>query len=64
MLDTLAGAYAEAGQFAKAVKTAERAIQLARTGRRQELAKDIQARLALYKTKRPYREYFSAESVR
>ncbi len=55
LLDTLAAAYAEAGEFDKAVKTAQKAIQLARAAKREKLAKDIQSRLELYKAKRPYR---------
>ncbi len=54
-LDTLAAAYAEAGQFDKAVETAEKAIQLARTAKNEKLAEDIQNRLDLYIAKRPYR---------
>ena len=60
-LDSLAAAYAEAGQFDKAVRTAERAIQLALAGGKRKLAKDIQGRLDLYKLKRPYRESFIQE---
>ena len=56
LLDTLAAAYAEAGQFDKAVETAEKAIQLVRTAKREEIATDIQNRLNLYKAKRPYRQ--------
>ncbi len=55
-LDTLAAAYAELGQFDKAVKTAEKAMQLARAAKNEKLAKDIQSNLELYKAKRPYRE--------
>ena len=55
-LDTLAAAYAELGQFDKAVTTAEQAIQLARAAKSETLAKDIRSRLELYKAKRPHRE--------
>ena len=55
LLDTLAAAYAEAGQFGKAVETAEKAIELARAAKSEKLAQDIQSRLNLYKSKRPYR---------
>ena len=55
-LDTLAAGYAEAGRFEEAVATANEAIQLVKTERQQQLAAQIQARLALYKQGRPYRE--------
>ena len=61
-LDTLAAAYAEAGQFDHAVKTAQRAVKLARNGTNQESAEDIQGRLELYRAKRAYRESFSPEA--
>ena len=61
MLDTLATAYAETGQFDQAVKTAQKAIQLAQAAGKETLAKDIQGRLDLYEAKRPYRESVSAE---
>ncbi len=60
-LDTLAAAYAEVGEFDKAVKTAERAFLLARDSGKDKLTKDIRSRLELYKAKRPYRESFSSE---
>ena len=55
-LDTLAAAYAQLGQFDKAVETAAQAVQLARATKNEKLAKDIQRNLELYKAKRPYRE--------
>ena len=55
LLDSLAAAYAEVGQFAKAVKTAEKAIQLAQKAGKTESAEGIRARMELYKAKRPYR---------
>ena len=55
-VDTLAAAYAEVGQFDKAVKTDQKAIQLALAAGKEKLAKDMQNRLELYKAKRPYRE--------
>ena len=57
-VDTLAAAYAEVGQFDQAVKTAEKAMQLARAAKSEKLAKDIRNRLELYKAKRPHRELF------
>ena len=51
MLDALAAAHAEAGQFSEAVKWAEKAVQLASSGNQAAL----QSRLARYKQKLPYR---------
>ena len=61
VLDTLAAAYAEVGQFDRAVETAQRAIQLALVAGNEKLAKDIQSHLELYKAKRPYRQSLSLE---
>jgi tetratricopeptide (TPR) repeat protein len=54
-LDTLAIAYAAAGRFDSAVTAARRAIDLARSGGQAELAKEIDARLELYRSGRAYR---------
>lgn len=56
VLDTLAVAYAAAGNFPEAVKTAEKAIKLAEAADEKDLAKEIQERLYLYKSDQPYRE--------
>ena len=56
ILDTLAAAYAEAGRFAEAVSTAQRALELAESQERARLAEQIGARLALYQAGQPYRE--------
>ena len=56
VLDTLAAAYAELGQFEQAVKSAQRAGELARKAGMKRLAEDIQARMELYKAKQAYRE--------
>lgn len=56
VLDTLAAAYAEAGQFEKAVTTAENAAQLARIQENADLAAQINARLELYKSGKPYHQ--------
>jgi len=57
MLDTLAGAYASASQYRKAVQIAEQAVQLAK---REEvdaaLLKQLQDRLRLYRQGQPYRQ--------
>ena len=63
MLDTLAAAYAELGQFDKAIKTAAKAMQLARAAKNEKLANHIQIRLELYKANRPYHESSSPEGV-
>jgi tetratricopeptide (TPR) repeat protein len=51
-LDTLAAAYAEAGNFDSAVKWQTKAIEIAPEKKRF----DFEARLDLYKARRPYRE--------
>ncbi len=56
VLDTLAAAYAVAGRFPRAIETAEKAVNLAVSQGRKELAEEIQNRLRLYKAKRPYYE--------
>ncbi len=56
VLDTLAAAYAEAGQFDAAVETARRALDLVATQNNQPLAESIQCRLKLYEARSPYRE--------
>jgi tetratricopeptide (TPR) repeat protein len=56
MLDTLAAAYAAAGQFPKAIETAQKAVDLAKTTGQDKLAGEIQGRLDLYRQGRPYRE--------
>jgi serine/threonine protein kinase/tetratricopeptide (TPR) repeat protein len=52
ILDTLAAAYAEAGQFAKAVSVQNEAIGLGRDGK---IKSDLAARLKLYESNTPYR---------
>jgi tetratricopeptide (TPR) repeat protein len=52
-LDTLAAAYAEAGQFEKAVATQKEAIALVTTDKEK---KDLANRLKLYESNRPCRE--------
>ncbi|MCK4660326.1 MAG: sulfatase-like hydrolase/transferase [Phycisphaerae bacterium] len=55
ILDTLAAAYAEVGQFPKAVELARRALELA-DPENAELAEQVRLRLALYESGRAYRE--------
>ena len=54
-LDTLAAAYAEAGDFALATATADRALKLAIAGN-QPFVEDIRGRLRLYQGGVPYHE--------
>jgi len=56
ILDALAAAYAEVGRFPDAVRTAERALDLARQQGNAELAVALDARLALYRSRAPFRE--------
>jgi len=55
-LDTLAVAYAAAGQFSNAVISSEQALQLAESAGQTALAGEIRSRLELYRAGRPYRE--------
>lgn len=57
VLNVLAAAYAEASRFPEAIRTAQKAIQLARNSGNMELAKSIQARLELYKQSKPFRQH-------
>jgi hypothetical protein len=56
VLDTLAVAYAAAGDFSKAIETAEKAMELAEFTGPKELARQIRTRLELYKAGQPYIE--------
>jgi tetratricopeptide (TPR) repeat protein len=56
ILDTLAAAYAEAGQFPEAVETARRALQLSIAQNNQPLTEVIQNQLKLFETRSPYHE--------
>jgi Flp pilus assembly protein TadD len=53
-LDTLAAAYAEAGRFSDASRTAQRAAELAKPNK--DMAADIEKRRQLYESSRPFRE--------
>jgi hypothetical protein len=52
-LDTLAAAYAEAGDFAKAVDVEKEALALVET---EDEKKDFSARQKLYESNTPYRD--------
>jgi protein O-mannosyl-transferase len=55
-LDTLAAGYAQAGQFDKAVETAQKAADLAAQQNKKVFADAINARIKLYKKKQPFRQ--------
>jgi Flp pilus assembly protein TadD len=56
LLDTLSVAYAAAGDFDKAVETAQNALELCRSPEQETLKNEIQNRLILYKAGKPYIE--------
>ena len=56
VLRTLAAAYAENGEFAKAIRTARSAMQLARMHGEDSLTTDLDHQIALYQVGIPYRE--------
>jgi len=55
LLDTLAAAYAEAGQFDQAVSTTLQAIEIVRSNPKSPTS-TLESRLELYRAGRPYRE--------
>ena len=55
VLRTLAAAYAEDGQFAKAIETGERSRELANTWRNPSLVKALEMDIALYRRNTPLR---------
>ena len=55
-MDTLAVAYAAAGDFSKAIETAEKALELCRSSNQETLKKELESRLTLYKSGKPYIE--------
>jgi protein O-mannosyl-transferase len=55
-LDTLAAAYANAGRFEEAVKTAEEAFSIAKAAGEDDFADSIRARVDLYKKRSPFRD--------
>jgi hypothetical protein len=56
VLRTLAAAYAETGEFGKAIRTARAAMQLARMHGEDSLTTDLDQQIALYQLGMPYRE--------
>ena len=55
-LDTLAAAYAAAGRFDDAVKTAKQALDIAKSGDQEGLTNEIQSHIKLYQTGQLYRQ--------
>jgi spermidine synthase len=55
LLDTLAAAYAETGDFARAVETARKAVAIAQSAGRTEMAREIEGRLQSYSRGVPFR---------
>jgi Tfp pilus assembly protein PilF len=55
IVDTLATAYAAAGNFERAVETSQKSLELAMKEKNDELAGQISKRLELFKQKKPYR---------
>jgi tetratricopeptide (TPR) repeat protein len=55
-LRTLAAAYAESGQFAKAIESDRAALQLARMHGDSSLAIELEQQIAVYQVRLPYRE--------
>lgn len=55
VLDSLAVAYAAAGEFERAIRTGQEAARLAAARRAAKLHADIRKRLALYRAGKPYR---------
>ncbi|MDB6028503.1 MAG: Tetratricopeptide repeat protein [Verrucomicrobiales bacterium] len=56
VLDALAAAYAETGQFDKAIETTKKAIEIAQSAGATGLVNDIRTRLREYMGRRPHRE--------
>jgi Tfp pilus assembly protein PilF len=55
VLDTLAAAHAETGDFDAAIAVAEKAIELARAAGQSELVAQLEGRLKLYRIRWPFR---------
>src|SRR4029077_3130930 len=57
ILRTLAAAYAETGEFSKAIQTAQQGVELANSLGNSRLATELQGNIALYQDKRPLRDF-------
>jgi tetratricopeptide (TPR) repeat protein len=64
ILDTLAAAYAETGQFLRALAIANRALDLADERKDESLAHAIRSRILLYGTNEPFRDNSSSNGAR
>ena len=53
---TLAAAYAESGEFSKAIETAQQGVELANSHGNSSLATELQGNIALYREQRPLRD--------
>ena len=62
LLDTLAAAYAAAGRFEDAVKTAGQAVDIVKAGGQEDLVSEIQNRMELYKAGHRYRQKQNTEN--
>ena len=56
LLDTLAVAYAAAGNFGKAIEITEKALELCRSSEQEAFKEEFKKRLVLYKAGKPYIE--------
>src|SRR5712692_2297627 len=56
VLRTLAAAYAEVGEFSKALETAERAAELATAQQNASLVETLRSEIELYRVNKPHRE--------
>jgi Flp pilus assembly protein TadD/4-amino-4-deoxy-L-arabinose transferase-like glycosyltransferase len=56
LLDTLAAAHADAGQFDQAISILSRAIDLARRNNKAKLVEEMERRCQLYRERRPFRD--------
>ena len=56
LLDTLAVSYAAAGRFDEAKATAEKALNIAKSSNKEDLASEIEKRIKLYEAGQPYRQ--------
>jgi tetratricopeptide (TPR) repeat protein len=56
VLRTLAAAYAETGEFEKAIRTAQSATEISRMHGEASLTTDLEQQIALYQLGIPYRE--------
>lgn len=63
VLDALAMAYAEAGRFQEAQQTVQKAIDIATNTGARNMVPELQQRLQLYQSNKPYRDDFSQATL-